>query len=130
MGKERHAAILVERNQVVPDLVGVAGEIIAPGFLLLFDLLCPDRVAGALRLAEGGVLERDLQARVAAVSIEDLQDRDVQGRDEGHDGIVRQRIAQSDGARRRQILDDAIGKRTNLAVVFLRFLGADRLSVD
>lgn len=93
MGKQRHAAILVERNQVVPDLVGVAGKVITPGFLPLFDLLCPDRIAEPLRLAERGVLKRDLQARVRSVSVEDFEDRDMQGGDESHHGIVRQRVA-------------------------------------
>ena len=54
----------------------------------------------------------------------------MQGGDEGHHRIIGQRIAERDSADGSQIFDDPIGERTDLPVIFLRLLDADRLAID
>lgn len=130
MRKQRHPAILIERDQVGPNRIGVAGKIVPPVLLALLDLLRPDRVGKALRLGRDRMLHRDFQARRRAEVIEGVQHEQVQHGDEGHHRLIGERIPERKRAGRGQVLDEPFRQRPDLAVVLVRLLNTNGLAVD
>lgn len=98
MGKQRHTARLIVGDQIVPEHVGIAGKIMAPGLLPLTVSLAQTASPSICVWLKGSALRRGLQARVGPVSVEGFPDEHVQGGDKSHHRIIGKRISERDSA--------------------------------
>ena len=120
MGEERHAAVVVEIAEKLPEQFRLVGKLLLPiGVPLVNDLrrlaLLQPRPLNGRRRAFGA----NLQATRRRIPPEGLENEGVQCGEEGDVRVVRQRVPQGERPVRRQFHDQALGQR--LETVFLGF---------
>lgn len=122
MGEERLAAVFVPGSQGVPQLARLLGQVGGPGLVAGVDGPGRGGVGEARRLSvEGGALDLEFQAGVAAKAIEELQRERVQRRRERHMRIGAKSVAQRERAVRGQLGHQPIGDRPQTFVGVRRF---------
>ena len=109
VGEQRHAAVAIQAQHEGPDPAGVLGHLPRPDIVPLGD--APGRLAVLDALREGRHRRRQkphVGAACAAPAVEGPQHRRVNHHDEGGVGVFGKRVAQRQGAVRRQVHDEPI----------------------
>ena len=129
MGEQIEARAGVEQGEPIPQCLVVVGNVIAPALVSLGDLARGRAVLQLLGLCrEEDMIDAGLEAAGRCGAPEGVADQLVQQHGHGHVGMFRNRVAQSEGAMRGQLDDEALGQRLDavlLIVLRLRGLAAD-----
>ena len=128
MRQQRHAVLVVERNEPVPERIVVGRHLGLPcGVALVHGLRIGRGLQVGSLIAAKDLVNRDLDGRAMGGSPEGVAGELVQQRRHGDMGIAADRVAQRDGTMRRQLDHQLFGERPDDVHVLLWL---DRPAVD
>ena len=126
MGEQRVPAVVVERLQRRPQMLGRLRQLLRPGFVAGIERAGGGAVVQPRRLGgEAGRADGDLQAGVAGRPVEQGQAHRMQHREVGGVPVIGQGVAQGEGAMGGQLGQQPVGQGFD-ALVLLGQVGQSR----